>query len=289
MTAAPAKRTKAASMLADQQMAQEGSGLTIGLVTLGIFIALGEIIPRSGIVSRVVLPTGGDVAAGFWRLVSGGYWLGHLETTMTAVAIAWVVGSTIGLVVGISMGISAFVRKVVKPYVIAFQALPKIVLAPLFIGWLGFGTKSKVAIAVVICFFPVWVDTMVGLSLPTAREFTFLRALRASRWQVFRMLQLPTALPLIMVGLKHAVLLAFTGVLVAEILAASAGGLGVLAEQYAVQLLMPLTFSVILVVVVIAVTLTTVLDWVEHRVVFWSEGARARADATRARKEGRAK
>lgn len=280
-------RKKQASMPADQAMAQTGSGLVIGLTTVAIFIALGEIVPRSGLVSRVVMPTGGDVVTAFWRLVTGGYWLSHLRATMTAVGIAWVIGAVLGLFLGIAMGVSAFTRKVVNPYVIAFQALPKIVLAPLFIGWLGFGAPSKVAIAVVICFFPVWVDTMIGLSLPTEREYTFLRALRASRWQVFRMLQLPSALPLIMVGLKHAVLLAFTGVLVAEILAASAGGLGVLAESYAGQLLMPLTFAVILVVVFIAVSLVAILDRLEHRIVFWSEAGRARTSIAAIKKEGK--
>jgi NitT/TauT family transport system permease protein len=152
--------------------------------------------------------------------------------------------------------------------------LPKIVLAPLLIGWLGFGTPSKVAIAVAICFFPVWIDTMVGMSLPTADEFKLMAALKASRWQMFRMLQFPSALPLVMVGIKHAMLLSFTGVLVAEILAASAGGLGTLAEQFANQLLMPLTFAVVLVVVVLAIALVSILDYVEQRVVFWSEAAR---------------
>ena len=244
--------------------------------TIAVLVALGEIIPRSGLISRTVMPTPGDTAEAFGELVSSGYWVEDLRVTLTAVVIAWLIGCAVGLLVGIAIGVSPFVRKVVTPYAIAIQALPKIVLAPLFIGWLGFGAPSKIAIAVAICFFPVWVDTMVGLALPSAEEFKLMASLRASRWQVFRMLQLPAALPLVMVGIKHAMLLAFTGVLVAEILAASAGGLGTLAESYAAQLQMPLTFAVVLVVIVLAVTLVSLLDLLEQRLIFWSESARGR-------------
>ncbi len=254
-----------------------GSSWGIGLITLAVLVAIGEIIPRSGLISRTVMPTPGDTALGLRELVTSGYWLEDLKVTITAVLIAWVIGCAIGLVVGVAIGISPFVRKVFTPYAIAIQALPKIVLAPLLIGWLGFGAPSKIAIAVAICFFPVWVDTMIGLSLPSADEFKLMKSLRASRWQTFRMLQLPAALPLILVGIKHAMLLAFTGVLVAEILAASAGGLGTLAESFASQLQMPLTFAVVLVVIVLAVTLVSLLDLLEQKVVFWSESAREKA------------
>ena len=150
------------------------------------------------------------------------------------------------------------------------------IVAGLIIGWLGFGAESKIALAVAICFFPVWIDTMIGLSLPSADEFKLMAALRASRRQTFVKLQLPSAIPMIMVGVKHALLLAFTGVLVAEILAASAGGLGTLVKEFSLQLNMPLTVAVVLVVVLIAVALVSVMDYVERKVVFWSEAARAR-------------
>lgn len=254
-----------------------GSAASIGFGTLAVLVVIGEIVPRSGLISRTVMPTPGDTVVGLKVLVTSGYWVDDLRATMTAVLIAWVIGCAVGLAIGICIGVSPFFRKVVTPYAIAIQALPKIVLAPLLIGWLGFGAPSKIAIAVAICFFPVWVDTMIGLSLPSAEEFKLMASLRASRWQTFRMLQFPAALPLVMVGIKHAMLLAFTGVLVAEILSASAGGLGTLAESFAAQLMMSMTFAVVLVVIVLAVTLVSLLDRLEQKVVFWSESAREAA------------
>lgn len=271
MTAIPGRVT-----VAGRARGRRRSSLAIALGTLAVLLAIGELVPRLGLIHRTVMPTPSDTVRGLEQLISGGYWLSDLRITMTAVVIAWVIGCAAGLVLGTAIGVSAFVRAVVTPYAIAVQALPKIVLAPLFIGWLGFGAPSKIAIAVAICFFPVWVDTMVGLSLPKPEEFKLMASLRASRWQTFRMLQLPTALPMIMVGIKHAMLLAFTGVLVAEILAASAGGLGTLAEGFAHQLQMRLTFAVVLIVIVVAVALVSLLDVLEQKVVFWSESARER-------------
>jgi NitT/TauT family transport system permease protein len=129
---------------------------------------------------------------------------------------------------------------------------------------------------VIICFFPVWIDTMVGLALPSANEFKLMKSLKASKWQVFTKLQLPSALPMVMVGVKHALLLAFTGVIVAEILSASDGGLGKLTKEFASQLNMGLVYSVVMVVVILSITLVSIADVIERKVVFWSEESRSK-------------
>lgn len=250
--------------------------LAIGLGSLAVLIAAWEILPRVGVLDRTVTPTATDTVKGLQQLLESSYWWEDFRNTLVAVLISWVTGSVLGIVLGVAMGSSPYIRTAITPYTIAIQALPKIVLAPLFIGWLGFGAQSKIAVAVAICFFPVWIDTMVGLAMPSKEEFTLMRALRASRWQVFTKLQFPTAIPLIMVGIKHAMLLAFTGVLVAEILAASSGGLGTLVKEFSLQLNMPLTMAVVVTVLVIAVSLVSLMDLLEQRVVFWSESSRAR-------------
>jgi NitT/TauT family transport system permease protein len=258
---------------------RHGSGrgsLAITLGSLAVLLTLWELLPRLGVINRRIFPTVTDTIGGLGRLVEGGYWWEDLRATLVAVLIAWLIGCAVGIAIGIALGTSPFIRAAITPYAIAVQALPKVVLAPLIIGWLGFGAESKIALAVLICFFPVWMDTMIGLSLPSSDEFKLMASLRASRWQTFRKLQLPTAVPLMMVGIKHAVLLAFTGVLVAEILAASAGGLGTLVKEFSLQLNMPLTVAVVLVVIVIAVLLVSLMDWLERKVVFWSEAGRAR-------------
>lgn len=248
----------------------------VGTVTLVVFLALWEILPTLGVLNRVLIPTVSDTVWGLGQLITGGYWWEDLASTLSSVLIAWTIGVAFGITMGVVLGTSPFVRTAITPYAIALQALPKIVLAPVLIGALGFGPESKIAIAVAICFFPVWINTMVGLSLPSAAEFTFMRSLNATRVQLFRKLQMPSAVPIVLVGMKHAMLLSFTGVLVAEILSSASNGLGKLVKEFSIQLNMPLTLAVITVVLTIAVSLVSIMDVLERKAVFWSESERGK-------------
>jgi NitT/TauT family transport system permease protein len=250
--------------------------MLVGGITLVAFLVLWELLPTIGVLNRVLIPTLTDTIWGLGQLVSGGYWWEDLGSTLSSVVIAWTIGVTFGITMGVTLGTSPFIRTAITPYAIALQALPKIVLAPVLIGALGFGSQSKIAIAVAICFFPVWINTMVGLALPSAAEFTFMKSLNASRVQVFRKLQLPSSVPIVLVGMKHAMLLSFTGVLVAEILSSASNGLGKLVKEFSLQLNMPLSLAVITVVLTIAVSLVSIMDVLERKVVFWSESERGK-------------
>jgi NitT/TauT family transport system permease protein len=250
--------------------------ILVGGITLVVFLVLWELLPTLGVINRVLIPTVSDTIWGLGQLVSGGYWWEDLASTLSSVVIAWTIGVTFGITMGVTLGTSPFIRSAITPYAIALQALPKIVLAPVLIGALGFGSQSKIAIAVAICFFPVWINTMVGLALPSAAEFTFMKSLNASRVQVFRKLQLPSSVPIVLVGMKHAMLLSFTGVLVAEILSSASNGLGKLVKEFSLQLNMPLSLAVITVVLTIAVSLVSIMDVLERKVVFWSESERGK-------------
>lgn len=275
-TVAPGKATRSVSTQPSWfERFRQGSAWIV-ITTVAIILVVWEFFPQTGLINRILFPTFADTVNAFIQLVGGGYWWSDLGKTMSAVAIAWVIGVVVGFLMGVILGTSPFVRQAITPYVIAVQALPKVVLAPLLIGWLGFGAESKIALAVIICFFPVWIDTMVGLALPSANEFKLMRSLKANRWQVFTKLQLPSAVPMIMVGVKHALLLAFTGVIVAEILAASDGGLGKLTKEFASQLNMGLVYAVVTVVVILSISLVSIADFIERRVVFWSEESRSR-------------
>ena len=250
--------------------------MLVGGLTLVVFLVLWELLPTIGVLNRVLIPTLTDTIWGLGQLVSGGYWWEDLGSTLSSVVIAWTIGVTFGITMGVTLGTSPFIRTAITPYAIALQALPKIVLAPVLIGALGFGSQSTIAIAVAICFFPVWINTMVGLALPSAAEFTFMKSLNASRVQVFRKLQLPSSVPIVLVGMKHAMLLSFTGVLVAEILSSASNGLGKLVKEFSLQLNMPLSLAVITVVLTIAVSLVSIMDVLERKVVFWSESERGK-------------
>ena len=164
------------------------------------------------------------------------------------------------------------VRHTLYPYVIAFQALPKIVLAPLFVTWFGFGPESKVATAVAICFFPLMLNTMVGLTLVDAEALRLMQALRANEWQVFAKLRFPSALPHVFAGLQTSVTFAITGALVAELVTGGGSeGLGRLVDLFGSQLETDLQFAAVFVVSVLGVAAVLAAAWLDRRVVFWRE------------------
>lgn len=245
--------------------------LAISLGTCLALLGLWWLLPNAGLVNPLLLPDPFDVVAGFVKLVEADILLYHLGVTMTEIGWGFAIGGTSGFLLGTILGTIPFVRRVLSPYILALQSLPKVVLAPLLIGWLGFGIESKVATAVAICFFPLMINTMVGLTLAAADPMKLMHSLGASRLQIYRKLRLPVAAPLIMVGFKHSVLLAFTGALVAEILVGSSEGLGRLIAIYNQQILMDLAFAVVVMLATIAVTAVMLLDWLDRKIIFWRE------------------
>lgn len=254
-----------------QAPAGRKAALAISLATCLVLLGLWYLLPNAGLVNPLLLPDPIEVLQGFWSLATAGFLLHHLRVTMTEVAIGFAIGATGGFVLGTILGTVPVVRRVMSPYILALQSLPKVVLAPLLIGWLGFGIESKVATAVAICFFPLMINTMVGLTLPATDPMKLMRSLGASRWQIYRKLRLPTAAPLVMVGFKHSVLLAFTGALVAEILVGSSEGLGRLIAIYNQQIQMDLAFAVVCMLALIAVSAVMALDYLDRKIIFWRE------------------
>lgn len=239
------------------------------LLTIAALLVVWHLLPTLELVNPRILPTPWEVAQSLRELLTSDYFGKHFTTTMWEVFAGFAAGALLGFVLGVLFAAIPVLRKAFAPYILAMQALPKIVLAPLIIGWLGFGVESKIATAILICFFPMFINTMVGLSLVGENELTFMRSLRASRWQTVRYVRVPTALPLIFVGLKHSLLLAFTGVLVAEVLLGTEAGLGQLVKTFTLGIQMGLAFAVIVVVAAIAIAMVTISDWLDRRIVFW--------------------
>src|SRR5687768_1573967 len=135
-------------------------------VMLGVGgLAVWEYLAQHAIIEPVLFPPPSKTAAAWWFLVRTEYFPRHFMVTLYEIAAGFVLGSMIGLLLGMLLATVRLVRLTLYPYVIAFQALPKVVLAPLFIVWFGFGPASKIATAIAICFFPVLVNTLVGLQL----------------------------------------------------------------------------------------------------------------------------
>ncbi|MEW6374333.1 MAG: ABC transporter permease [Thermodesulfobacteriota bacterium] len=127
--------------------------------------------------------------------LSSRLYLLHFQYTIIEVLLGFAIGATVGIFLGALIAQFRLVEKILYPYLVAFQTLPKIAIAPLLILWFGFGISSKVAMAAMVSFFPVLVNLIVGLKSVDGEKIDLMRSLSASEWQIFRMVKLPNALP----------------------------------------------------------------------------------------------
>ncbi|WP_138468817.1 ABC transporter permease [Poseidonocella sp. HB161398] len=187
-----------------------------------------------------------------------------LRETVTGFALA----VAISVPLAVLIAFTRVLRRVLYPILLGLQSVPKVALAPLVTLWLGVGEAPKVVIVVLVCFFPVLVNMIAGLEAAPRNMVDLMRSVEASRWQVFRRLRLPFALPHIFTGCKVAVTFAVIGSVIAEFVAAQSG-LGYLILMSTSQSLTPLAFAAILLLTLMSVLLFYLIEWAERRAVTW--------------------
>jgi NitT/TauT family transport system permease protein len=242
----------------------------LAVLLFGVFLTAWQLIAAYGIVHEIILPSPLAVARAFPEVVFRQLFVQHLSATLLAIFGGFLLGGSIGFGLGILFALSERWRKVLYPYVLGFQATPRVILAPLMIAWFGFGPPSKIAQATIGCFFPIFLNTLIGLSLVEDNAYKLMRSLRASRWQTFRLLRLPHALPTIFAGVKVSLTFATIGVIVAEFIATEYG-LGYELTRYHVEIAIPQMYAVIIIVAVVGLALFLAVEWLDKRVVFWRQ------------------
>lgn len=233
-------------------------------------VAAWEAGSRLGILNEIVIPSATDTFDSFISLVQASYLPSHLVSTLLGTIGGFLLGSFVAFAIGSASVLAPTLGRAIYPTVVALQMLPKVALAPVFIAWLGFGLLPKVVMAASICFFPVLVNTTVGLTNITRDESLLLRALKATRWQQFTELRLPNAAPEIFAGLKAAMSIALIGAIVMELVGTNEG-LGTLIARFSASLDMGRTFAVLIMLVIIGLVLYAIVEIIDRKVVFWIE------------------
>jgi NitT/TauT family transport system permease protein len=214
-----------------------------------------------------VLPAPETVAARFVRAWADGTMTPHAATTLTEIALGFVVGAGAAVIVGYALARSRLAERVFSPYIVAAQSTPVLALAPLFVLWFGSGLLSKVIMCAIIVFFPVAVATMVGVRQVSGDLLEMGRAFRASPRQLLVDIEIPGALPSIFGGLRVGVTLAVIGAVIAEWSGADRGlGLLVLLAQGSLFDI-PLEFAALTSIALLGVALYLVVVALERRLV----------------------
>jgi NitT/TauT family transport system permease protein len=190
-------------------------------LTAVMVLMVWEFVCRFYAVPKVILPAPSEV----WRVLSFGLplILPHaVPTTLEALA-GFTIAGVMGIALASAITYSRLLREALYPNMVVFQLIPKIALAPLFIVWLGIGSESRLAFATFISFFPVVIATATGLSQVHPDMIRLGQSLTATKWQIFRTIRFPFAMPYIFSGLKIAVTMSMIGVIVGEFITAQQG------------------------------------------------------------------
>lgn len=201
-------------------------------------------------------------------LSRGGYWLNG-GVTLIEVLLGFVIGSAIGLLLGIVISQIRLLEATLKPYIVAFQCLPKVAVAPIIIMWFGYDITSKVVMVTLLTFFPLLVNSMAGFRSVDLDRIELLRSLSATPWQIFWKVKFPSALPFIFAGLDIAAVFAIVGAIVGEFVGAQLG-LGVQILSMNAQMDTAGSFSVCIVLSVMGLALNYLIRAVQRRVLFWA-------------------
>ncbi|MBM3188362.1 MAG: ABC transporter permease [Chloroflexi bacterium] len=237
-------------------------------IVLVLVIGLWELVVRLGQYPAFVLPTPRRVALRFWVAVGEGTLQRHTLVTLQEVFLGLALGLSVAFVLGYALAKSRVLERLLSPYIVASQAIPVVALAPLLVIWFGAGSLSKVLVCALTLFFPVLVNTVVGIRHVDDNLIELMRSLRASRWQVFRYLELPAALPVLFGGLKVGVTLSVIGAVVGEFVGADRG-LGFLVNLARGLFDTSLMFVALITLMAIALTLYLIVSALESCLLKW--------------------
>ncbi len=215
-----------------------------------------------------ILPAPVEVAERTWKAIRDGSLLYHTAATLLEVLLGMAVGIGSALLIGYALAKSRLLENLLSPYIVASQAIPVVAIAPLLVIWFGPGLASKVLICALIVFFPVLVNTLVGLRSVPENLRDLMRSMRADRRQMLRYLEVPSALPLVLGGLRIGATLAVIGAVVGEFVG-SDRGLGFLINLARGQYDTPLVFGTVLTLILLALVLYTLVAALEKRYLKW--------------------
>jgi NitT/TauT family transport system permease protein len=244
------------------------------LITLSLFVVAWEALVRGFRVPEYLLPTPSGVAGAM--LTSWRYLGVHSAITVYEILLGFALAGGVGIPLAMLIVYSPVVERGLYPLLVASQAVPKIAVAPLLIFWAGLGLFPKVLVAFAISFFPVVIDTVVGLRSVEPEMLHLARSMGASERKIFVKIRLPTALPNVFAGLKVAVSLAVVGAIVGEFIQADRG-LGYALQQATSVLDTRMAFATIVILAAIGMALFAGVEVVERRLTPWSVARRAEA------------
>jgi NitT/TauT family transport system permease protein len=236
------------------------------LVSIGIWQAYVSVFH----IPVQILPSPLLFLSKFLKIMAMGDMGTHIGITLYEILIGFLIGCALGLLFGYLLAKSVLLERLFTPYIVLVQIAPKISIAPLFLLWFGLGATSKIALVILVVFFPIMVNTIVGIRSVESNMQDLLNILKANRWQRFWTVEIPYSLPSIMSGVKVSTTYAITGAVIGEMIGAKAG-LGYLVILGSETFDINLVLTAVLLLSLIGLALYLLSALLEKRLLRWHE------------------
>ena len=240
------------------------------VLSLFAFLLVWALVSRLGGLPAFILPSPWQVALRFHKAVWEGNLLLHTAVTLSEVLLGLLCGTAAAVALGYAIAKSRMFERLASPYLVASQAIPVVAIAPLLVIWFGPGMFSKVLICSLTVFFPVLVNTVVGVRSVPGSLRDLMLSLRATRPQILTRLEIPASLPILLGGLRVGATLSVIGAVVGELVGADRG-LGFLVNSARGQYDTALVFVAVFTLVLLAMALYGLVALLEKKLLVWQE------------------
>jgi NitT/TauT family transport system permease protein len=237
-------------------------------LTLLVVVIAWELVIRLRNYPAFILPPPSDVWTELLRSIQTPSFWSHVGVTLVEIAGGLLVGGSLALAVGYIVAKSRTLSSILSPLIVASQAIPIVAIAPLLAIWFGYGLTPKIVTSMLIVFFPVLINVAAGIRSVEPNLRDLMRSLQATRRQMFTLLEIPAALPMVLSGLKVGATLSVIGAIVGEFVN-SDKGLGFLIKQGNGEYNTARTFVALIALMVIALSLYGLVTWIERRALAW--------------------
>jgi len=242
----------------------------IQVLVVGAFLALWEVASRQEWIDPLLFGRPSEVWTAFFDYVPSEAGVDSLKATMTAVAMAFVIGSVVGTLAGLILGLSKWADDIFGPFLVPLNSIPRIALAPMFIAWFGLTTEAKVFLAVTIVFFILAENARSAVKSVDPDLMTMAKVVGLKRASLLWKVVLPSAVPTLFAGLRLTFTYSLLGVIASEMIAATSG-VGQDIVLYSSGYQINTVFAIIIELVIVAVVLNAVFQAVERRLLRWQD------------------
>ena len=249
------------------------AGYGPAFVLVVTLLAFWELYVGTGQISSQVLPAPTAIVRAL--IDNRGIIYDNTVQTLLETVLGMVAATLLGLLLAVMLDISQWLRRAIYPLLVTSQTIPIIALAPLLLIWLGYDIRPKLIVVTLYCFFPIAVACADGLAGAEPELIKLLRSMRASRWQILRLVRLPGAMPAFFSGLRIAATYSVTGAIVGEFVGAEKG-LGIYMQREANSFATVQVFAAILVTAALSLLLFGLVSVIERIALPWYHSSLAR-------------